>query len=129
MFPGNEANFLRAQVQGLEGGRACVELRAWTWRRACERRARARGLVGGGRMGAGARQPNIHSVRARARQIARIAATTVLCPGGLFEVNEDGGLDKAEDWAPLPDREMAAPANWAHRWGGGGEGKGGAVWV
>lgn len=53
----------------------------------------------------------------RAPQIARIAATTVVCPGGLFVVNEDGGLDKAEEWAPLPDREMAAPANWAHRWG------------
>lgn len=49
-------------------------------------------------------------------QIARIAATTVLCPTGLFVVNEDGGLDKAEEWSPLPDREMGAAANWVHRW-------------
>ena len=49
------------------------------------------------------------------RQIARIAATTVLCPVGMFAVNEDGGLDKAEEWAPLPDREMGISANWAHR--------------
>ncbi|KAI8464163.1 MAG: flagellar radial spoke protein 4 [Monoraphidium minutum] len=49
-------------------------------------------------------------------QIARIAATTVLCPAGLFVVNEDGGLDKAEEWSPLPDREMGAAANWAHRY-------------
>lgn len=52
-----------------------------------------------------------------AMQIARIAATTVLCPTGLFVVNEDGGLDKAEEWAPLPDREMGAAANWVHRCG------------
>jgi len=51
-------------------------------------------------------------------QIARISASTVLCPAGLFEVNEDGGLDKAEEWSPLPDREMGAAANWAHRWVG-----------
>ncbi|GBF99225.1 flagellar radial spoke [Raphidocelis subcapitata] len=49
-------------------------------------------------------------------QIARIAATTVLCPVGLFEVNEDGGLDKAEEWEAPPEREMGAPANWAHRY-------------
>lgn len=52
-------------------------------------------------------------------QIARIAATTVLCPEGLFLVNEDGGLDRAEEWEPLAAREMGAPANWAHRCGGG----------
>lgn len=39
----------------------------------------------------------------------------MLCPSGLFVVNEDGGLDKAEEWTPLPDREMGAAANWVHR--------------
>jgi hypothetical protein len=33
----------------------------------------------------------------------------------MFEVNEDGGLDKAEEWSPLSDREMGVAANWAHR--------------
>ena len=67
----------------------------------------------------------------RPSQIARIAATTMLCPSGLFVVNEDGGLDKAEEWSPLPDREMGAPASWAHRWArfGRGWGAAGGGWL
>eukprot|EP00877_Chromochloris_zofingiensis_P003995 jgi/Chrzof1/13597/Cz08g03200.t1 len=49
-------------------------------------------------------------------QIARIACTTVCCPVGVFVVNDDGGLDKAEDFTPQPAREMGASANWVHRY-------------
>ncbi|KAF8066356.1 RSP4 [Scenedesmus sp. PABB004] len=49
-------------------------------------------------------------------QIARISCTTVVCPAGLFVVNEDGGLEAAEEPPQLPVREMGAPANWVHRY-------------
>lgn len=48
-------------------------------------------------------------------QIARISCTTVVCPAGLFVVNEEGGLETAEDYAAPPAREMGATANWSHR--------------
>lgn len=49
-------------------------------------------------------------------QIARIACCTVACPAGLFAVDEEGGVAKAEEWDPLPARELASSANWTHRW-------------
>lgn len=48
-------------------------------------------------------------------QIARISCTTVVCPAGLFSVNEEGGIEHAEDFSPLPVREAGAAANWCHR--------------
>jgi hypothetical protein len=50
-------------------------------------------------------------------QIARISCTTVVCPAGLFMVNEEGGLEDAEEYSQLPAREMGATANWSHRCG------------
>lgn len=49
-------------------------------------------------------------------QIARIAATTVLCPGGYFTATEDGSLEKAEEFSPQEASEMVTPAAWAHRY-------------
>lgn len=49
-------------------------------------------------------------------QIARIAATTVCCPNGLFTVDEEGSLEKNEEFEPLLGREMSNPANWSHRY-------------
>lgn len=49
-------------------------------------------------------------------QIARISCTTVVCPAGLFAVNEEGGIEHAEDFTPLPAREAGAAANWCHRY-------------
>lgn len=52
-------------------------------------------------------------------QIARIACTTMAVPAGLFLINEEGGMEKAEEFTAPPEREMGAPANWSHRWGCG----------
>lgn len=52
-------------------------------------------------------------------QIARIACTTMAVPAGLFLINEEGGMEKAEEFTALPEREMGAQANWSHRWGRG----------
>lgn len=30
-------------------------------------------------------------------------------------VNEEGGIEHAEEFSPLPGREMGAAANWCHR--------------
>ncbi|WIA22916.1 hypothetical protein OEZ86_009852 [Tetradesmus obliquus] len=49
-------------------------------------------------------------------QIARISCTTVVCPAGLFVVNEEGGLENAEEYSQLPAREMGTTANWSHRY-------------
>lgn len=54
-----------------------------------------------------------HFLRA---QLARIAASTVLCPGGYFTANEEGGLDKAEEFAPPAPTDYATAAAWAHRY-------------
>ncbi len=48
-------------------------------------------------------------------QIARIAASTVLAPSGLFSAGEDGGLEKSEEFGGFPGKELAGPANWVHR--------------
>ena len=55
-------------------------------------------------------------------QIARIAATTVCSPAGCFNANEEGGLDKNEEWEGVPGKDAAQPSAWTHRsgpWGGG----------
>ena len=49
-------------------------------------------------------------------QLARIAACTVLCPAGYFTANEEGGLDKAEDFTPPAPTDLATTAAWAHRY-------------
>ena len=49
-------------------------------------------------------------------QIARIACTTVACPAGLFNVGEEGEVEKSEEFTPLPAREMASAASWCHRY-------------
>lgn len=59
--------------------------------------------------------PGIEANYLRA-QIARIAATTVCCPNGLFTVDEEGNMEKAEEFEPLAGREMASPNNWSHRY-------------
>jgi radial spoke head protein 4A len=49
--------------------------------------------------------------------IARIAATTVVCPAGYFAVGEDEvTLEKEEEWAPLEGSEMMLLENWCHRY-------------
>jgi hypothetical protein len=48
-------------------------------------------------------------------QIARISATTVAVPAGLFVVNEEGAVENAEEFSPLHAREMGASASWSHR--------------
>ncbi len=53
-----------------------------------------------------------HFLRA---QLARIAASTVLCPAGYFTANEEGGLDKAEDFTPAPT-DLGTAGAWAHRY-------------
>ncbi len=131
VFPGTEANYLRAQVgvrheicmvrQGnlpvcawafhsvVESfyGKSCMRVSGIKPETACvvDRTADCSATF--------SQTPNtLHA------QIARIAATTVACPAGLFVANEDGGLDKAEEFSPLPAREMGASANWNHRWVG-----------
>ncbi|DBA92418.1 hypothetical protein WJX77_007770 [Trebouxia sp. C0004] len=54
-----------------------------------------------------------HFLRA---QLARIAASTVLCPAGLFTANEEGGLDKAEDFTPPAPTDLGTAGAWAHRY-------------
>lgn len=49
-------------------------------------------------------------------QLARIAAGTVLCPAGYFTANEEGGLDKAEDFTPPAPTDLGTTAAWAHRY-------------
>ncbi|KAL3137432.1 hypothetical protein ABBQ32_006953 [Trebouxia sp. C0010 RCD-2024] len=49
-------------------------------------------------------------------QLARIAASTVLCPAGYFTANEEGGLDKAEDFTPPAPTDLGTTAAWAHRY-------------
>ena len=61
-------------------------------------------------------------------QIARISASTVCSPAGAFSANEEGGLDKNEEWEGVPGREAAQAASWAHRCVcGGGRGEGHAA--
>jgi len=48
-------------------------------------------------------------------QIARIASTTLCCPAGMFNVDDESGIEKAEDYeAPRP-QEMGAVGAWVHR--------------
>lgn len=49
-------------------------------------------------------------------QLARIAASTVLCPAGYFTANEEGGLDKAEEFAPPAPTDYGTSGQWAHRY-------------
>lgn len=50
-------------------------------------------------------------------QIARIASTTVICPGGYFAVGEDEvSLEKEEEFTPMESVEMMQPENWCHRY-------------
>ena len=50
-------------------------------------------------------------------QIARITATTVVCPNGLFQMGEDEvTLEKNEEFEPLPPSELVLKENWAHRY-------------
>lgn len=48
-------------------------------------------------------------------QIARIAATTMVCPAGAFQANEEGALEKVEGFAAPAASELAAAESWAHR--------------
>lgn len=48
-------------------------------------------------------------------QIARIAASTVCAPSGLFAANDDGSLERSEEYAGFPGRELSQTANWVHR--------------
>jgi len=51
-------------------------------------------------------------------QIARIAAATVVCPSGFFQLAEDSEdtLEKTEEFAPLEAEEMLEGASWSHRY-------------
>ena len=48
-------------------------------------------------------------------QIARIAATTMVCPAGAFQASEEGALEKVEGFAAPPASELASTESWAHR--------------
>lgn len=49
-------------------------------------------------------------------QIARIAATTICCPKGLFEADEEGeNIEKNEEWAGLPGKEANVVTAWVHK--------------
>ncbi|KAK9832258.1 hypothetical protein WJX74_004503 [Apatococcus lobatus] len=48
-------------------------------------------------------------------QIARIAATTLVCPAGAFQASEEGALEKVEGFAAPPASELASIESWAHR--------------
>lgn len=50
-------------------------------------------------------------------QVARIAATTVLCPVGFFNVGEENEIEKNEEFEPAEAREMGIATNWCHRCG------------
>ncbi|KAJ9522652.1 hypothetical protein QJQ45_019729, partial [Haematococcus lacustris] len=50
-------------------------------------------------------------------QIARIAATTVCAPSGLFLAGEEPGVvETSEDFAGFPGRELSSVVNWVHRY-------------
>lgn len=51
-------------------------------------------------------------------QIARIVATTVICPAGIFQVGEEDEttVEKAEEYEPLPSTELLVKENWVHRY-------------
>uniref|UniRef100_A0A7S0V944 Uncharacterized protein n=1 Tax=Polytomella parva TaxID=51329 RepID=A0A7S0V944_9CHLO len=50
-------------------------------------------------------------------QIARIAASTICCPVGLFEADEETNeVNKAEEFTPKSGREMSLAINWSHRY-------------
>eukprot|EP00798_Chlamydomonas_sp_ICE-L_P031212 gene31212-6361_t len=50
-------------------------------------------------------------------QIARIGCTTVCCPTGLFEPGEEEGtLEKNEEWEGLPGKEANTKGAWVHRY-------------
>lgn len=50
-------------------------------------------------------------------QIARIVATTVICPNGLFQMGEDEvTLEKNEEFEPLASNDLLLKENWAHRY-------------
>lgn len=54
-----------------------------------------------------------HFLRA---QLARIAGSTVVCPAGYFTVGEeDGGLEKSEEFAAPAAADLAALEAWAHK--------------
>jgi hypothetical protein len=36
-------------------------------------------------------------------------------PAGFFLINEEGGMERAEEFSAPPAREMGASANWSHR--------------
>ncbi len=48
-------------------------------------------------------------------QIARIAATTVVCPAGAFQASEEGALEKVEGYAAPQAAELAAAEAWTHK--------------
>uniref|UniRef100_A0A061R768 Radial spoke head protein 4 a n=1 Tax=Tetraselmis sp. GSL018 TaxID=582737 RepID=A0A061R768_9CHLO len=50
-------------------------------------------------------------------QIARIVATTVVCPNGMFQLDEEeAGLERNEEFEELPANELVLRENWAHRY-------------
>ena len=48
-------------------------------------------------------------------QIARIAASTVVCPAGAFQASEEGAPEKVEGFAAPPASELASAESWTHR--------------
>ncbi|KAK9852594.1 hypothetical protein WJX84_003139 [Apatococcus fuscideae] len=48
-------------------------------------------------------------------QIARIAATTVVCPAGAFQASEEGALERVEGFQAPPASDLASSESWAHR--------------
>eukprot|EP00798_Chlamydomonas_sp_ICE-L_P017545 gene17545-23866_t len=49
-------------------------------------------------------------------QIARIAATTVCCPAGMFEADEEGAVEKNEEWEGLAGKDATVTTAWVHRY-------------
>lgn len=47
-------------------------------------------------------------------QIARIGASTVLCPAGFYSVSDDGELEVAEEIESKTARELSEESSWVH---------------
>ena len=58
--------------------------------------------------------PGKEAVYLRA-QIARISATTTLCPSGCFQLGEDDTVEKNEEYAPAAPSTMDV-SSWCHRY-------------
>ncbi len=50
----------------------------------------------------------------RGLQIARIGASTIVAPAGLYSAADDGSISKAEDYVPKEWSELTDLESWVH---------------